>query len=226
MSGQSLLLRADALLRGRLSWADGEKGGRSLGWLISLVVGFAMSYGAVMGMYGIGPGRGLQVVYAAAKVPLLLLATGGLSLPCFFVLYTLVGLRHEFGAALRALLAAQAGLTMVLASLAPFTALWYISVPDYELAILFNGGMFAIASISAQGLLRRFYRPLIIRHPRHRLLLRAWLLIYVLVGIQMGWLLRPFIGSPEAPIQFFRPQSWGNAYEVVARLLWQVMTGS
>ena len=27
-------------------------------------------------------------------------------------------------------------------------------------------------------------------------MLRTWLVIYVFVGIQMGWVLRPFVGSP------------------------------
>jgi hypothetical protein len=84
--------------------------------------------------------------------------------------------------------------------------------------------MFALGSGGAQLVLRRHYRPLIARHPRHRLLLRAWLGIYIFVGIQMGWVLRPFIGDPDQPVQFFRTESWGNAYVVVARLLWQALT--
>jgi hypothetical protein len=37
-------------------------------------------------------------------------------------------------------------------------------------------------------------------------------LIYAFVGIQMGWVLRPFIGQPGVPTTFFRPGAWGNAY--------------
>jgi hypothetical protein len=33
---------------------------------------------------------------------------------------------------------------------------------------------------------------------------RAWTLIYAIVGAQMGWILRPFIGAPNAPFQWFR----------------------
>jgi hypothetical protein len=53
---------------------------------------------------------------------------------------------------------------------------------------------------------------LIARSKRHRTMLRVWLLIYAFVGIQMGWVLRPFIGHPDAPVQFFRYRAWGNAY--------------
>lgn len=59
----------------------------------------------------------------------------------------------------------------------------------------------------------------------HRWLLRAWLLVYAFVGIQMGWLLRPFVGDPNSPTHFFREKMWGNAYEVVARMIWHAVVG-
>jgi hypothetical protein len=64
------------------------------------------------------------------------------------------------------------------------------------------------------------YRPLIEINPRHRLLFRVWLVLYIFVGIQMAWVLRPFVGNPFAPTTFFREESWGNAYEVIGRLVW------
>jgi hypothetical protein len=33
---------------------------------------------------------------------------------------------------------------------------------------------------------------------------RIWLVIYAVVGAQMGWILRPFIGNPEEPFAWFR----------------------
>jgi len=33
---------------------------------------------------------------------------------------------------------------------------------------------------------------------------RIWLVIYGLVGAQMGWVLRPFVGAPDLPFQWFR----------------------
>jgi hypothetical protein len=35
---------------------------------------------------------------------------------------------------------------------------------------------------------------------------RMWLVAYAVVGAQMGWLLRPFVGQPGAPFTFFRPR--------------------
>ena len=165
-----------------------------------------------------GP-RPLQMLYSAIKVPLLLLVSFGLTLPSFFVLNTLLGLRNDFPAALRALLSAQAALALVLAALAPLTATWYLSVTSYPSCTFFNGVMFAIATFSARWPLRRRYAPLIARNPRHRSMLTIWLVLYVFVAIQMAWVLRPFLGDPAQATTFFRHGAWGNAYMVVLEVI-------
>ncbi|MBK8271188.1 MAG: hypothetical protein IPK83_23885 [Planctomycetes bacterium] len=43
---------------------------------------------------------------------------------------------------------------------------------------------------------------------------RIWVIIYGLVGAQTGWLLRPFIGSPDLPFSWFRPRE-GNFFQSV-----------
>jgi len=207
---KSLLRRVDDVLRGRAA---------SQPWLLVVLCG--MAYGAVMGSFA---GRAWQVAYSAAKVPLLLLATLTLSLPSYFILNTLLGVRAEFARALRAIVSSQAALTIILVALAPLTTLWYASSANYQAAILFNGLMFATASLGAQVVLARAYRPLVARDPKHRALLRIWLFLYAFVGIQMGWILRPFIGSALAPLRFFRGGDWENAYVVVARLVWKTLT--
>ena len=218
------LLSADDLLRGG-PWATrSARPVRVLLHLCAFVCVFGVLYGGVMGAFaGITGQRLLQVIYSALKVPLLLGVTFLVSLPSFFVLNTLAGVRDDFAQALRSLAATQAALTLILASLAPFTALWYASNSAYQSAILFNALMFAIASVVAQFLLKRLYRPLIRRNRNHRWLMRAWLVLFAFVGIQMGWLLRPFIGNPDAPTSFFRQDMWGNAYEYVARMIWHVV---
>ena len=106
--------------------------------------------------------------------------------------------------------------------LAPFTVVWYVSSTDYPSAILFNAVMFGVATAAAQVVVRRYYGPLIRRSSRHRLLLRFWFVLYAFVGIQMAWVLRPFIGDPHQPVEFFRSGAWGNAYVVLAHLIVRV----
>jgi hypothetical protein len=219
-----LFRQADELLRDQRAPIDADRP-QSLVVLARTLVVFGAFYGSVMGTFGgLAGDRIAQVAVSAAKVPFLLLATFALSVPNFYVLNALLGLASDFRQAFRALLATQAGLTVILASFAPFTAFWYASSANYDSAVLFNALMFGLASLGAQGMLRRGYRPLIARNPRHRVLLRAWVVIYAFVGVQMGWLLRPFIGSPYQPVQFFRSGAWDNAYVVVVRLIWETLT--
>jgi hypothetical protein len=222
----SFFLRTDQLLRGD-DWAvSARRPMPTISHLGMCIIIFGMTYGAVMGSFGgIRDERIWQLVFSAVKVPLLLLATFLISLPSFFVLNTLLGLRNDFVAALRSLVATQAGLAVVLASLAPLTVFWYASSDYYRMAVLFNGLMFAIASFAAQWLLRRYYAPLVSRNPKHRWLLWTWVVIYAFVGIQMGWVLRPFVGDPGLAVQFFRQESWGNAYVVVSQSIWTVLKG-
>lgn len=223
-----LLIHADDLLRTGTGSQRHSEVTRRFGLLVTLIVVFGAGYGAAMGSYGgeagVGGARPLQMLYSAIKVPLLLLATFGLSLPSYFVINSLLGLREDVGVAVCALLATQACLTVVLCALAPITLTWYASYQAYEEATLFNALIFAVASVSGQMLLRRLYRPLIARDARHRALLRLWLIIYAFVGIQMGWLLRPFIGIPDTPTRFLREDTWSNAYVFIADRIWKILS--
>ena len=181
-------------------------------------------YGSVMGAFGgFAADRPLQILFSAVKVPLLIAVTTALAMPSFFVLNSLLGLRDDFPEAARAVAVTQAAVSVLLASLAPYTALWYASTTDYHEASAFNAAMFAVASVTAQWVLRRRYAALIARNRRHRVMLWAWLGVYAFVGIQMGWVLRPFIGQPGVPVTFFRDGVWGNAYVVVAETLWRAI---
>ena len=205
--------QADRILRGEFDAPELRTSGKLGLGLFAWIGAGGLTYGAVMGCFGGLQGDRLwQVVYSAAKVPLLLVGTFLLCLPSFFVFNTVAGLRRDFSDALRALVGAQAGMTLVLCSFAPFTVLWYLSSDNYSGAIVFNGLAFAAASLAAQRTLRQSYGRLIQRDRRHRLLLHVWVGLYMFVGIQLGWVLRPFVGQPNAPVQWFRADAWGNAY--------------
>jgi len=222
-----ILASADRILRGRERPSASEA--RRPEWLAALacVAVCGLFYGAAMGTFtGLAPGRWMQLVYSGIKVPLLLGATFAISVPSFCVINTLVGLRDDLKRAVMALVSSQAVLTIVLASLAPVTLVWYVSSQHYEAAILFNGLMFGIAALGGQRALRRAYEPLISADPRHRTMLRLWLITYAFVGVQMGWVLRPFIGAPQHPPSLFREGAWDNAYEIVVKMVWRVLTGS
>lgn len=226
---QAFWTNVDDVLRMRGQSVASATDRRSLVTLVAYAAVFGVAYGAAMGSYaGVVGGRPwdellLQMTYSALKVPLLLGVTCLVSLPSFFILSSLVGLRDDFAASVRAIAATQAGVAIILASLAPLTITWYLSSSAYVPAILFNAAMFALASVAAQQLLRGHYRTLIARDPRHRAMMWTWLGLYAFVGIEMGWMLRPFIGDLGSEVEFVRREPLDNAYVIVARLIWSAV---
>jgi len=53
---------------------------------------------------------------------------------------------------------------------------------------------------------------------------KIWLVIYGLVGAQMGWILRPFIGNPGQDFEWFRKRQ-GSFFEAVLHHLQSLITG-
>lgn len=51
-----------------------------------------------------------------------------------------------------------------------------------------------------------------------RLVFGCWVIVFALVGAQMGWVLRPFIGDPEQPFTWFRDRG-SNFFEAVLRTI-------
>lgn len=216
---RAALRQADDLLRGAGAFDARTPVLVPWWWLPVLTAAGACIYGAFMGSYLLDAARLKLVLYAGLKTPLLLMATTLLCLPGFFVLNTLLGLREDLRESLQAIFSGQAALGLALASLAPLLRFWYVSGPGYRWAILMNAILFATATGAGHLVMLRYYRRLIARHRYHRVGLYAWVVLYAFVGIQMGWVLRPFIGEPEVPVQFFRQGPFTNAYVVVAELI-------
>jgi hypothetical protein len=210
-------------------------GGLPLRKVVAVVLIGSPLYGAAMGSFAFVTGqRGLgeqlpQLIYSGVKVPLLLAITVIISLPSFFIINTLLGLRDDFRDALRAIVSAQAGLAIILVALFPITLFAYASLSQtaicYSFAILFNAAMFGLASVSAQVLLTSHYKELIKRNSRHRWMVRMWIFVYAFVGIQAGYVLRPFIGSPEIAPSLLRRESFQNAYVKVFSLICDIVEG-
>jgi len=50
--------------------------------------------------------------------------------------------------------------------------------------------------------------------PHVRLVFRCWVIVFALVGAQMSWVLRPFIGDPGRPFEWFRARE-SNFFQAV-----------
>ncbi len=219
---------SDALVAGQIS-ATKSHGQLSFSKVIAIIVVCGSVYGLAMGSYASAVGKRSfaeqipQMFYSGMKVPMLIVVTLVVSIPSFYVINTLLGLRDDFRESLQSIISAQAGLTIILVSLMPVTVFVYLSLSDsgvsYSAAVLFNAAMFGVASISAQLLLRGYYEPLVRKNSRHRWMMRIWIVVYAFVGIQAAFVLRPFIGSPHQETTFFRRESFQNAYVKVWELV-------
>lgn len=52
----------------------------------------------------------------------------------------------------------------------------------------------------------------------------CWVVMFGFVGAQMGWVMRPFIGSPNAPFTWFRERH-GNFFEALAETIVNLLSG-
>jgi hypothetical protein len=211
-------LRADGLFSGAGTARDRQRA------QLRMVIACGAVYGAVMGSFHGLAGEGWkQAVLSASKVPLLFLATFALCLPSFYVLNVLAGLHADFSRVINAVFGFQSLAAIVLAALAPITELMNLSTSAYSFMILWSGILFLVATACGQWKMNHLYRPLIAANPRHRVLAIGWMALYWFVGIQMAWVLRPFVGDPSQPFQVLRSQAWGNAYVEVAGIVLRVL---
>ena len=88
--------------------------------ILPLALAAGLLYGAAMGAYGL---RGLQMLYSALKVPVLLGAATALCLPGLAAFLGAIGLGSHLGRMLRGIVLSQATVMISLAALAPFIVL-------------------------------------------------------------------------------------------------------
>jgi hypothetical protein len=179
-------------------------------------------YGLAMGSFSVDAlGRVAFAVLSAVKLPFLILVSAAVCVPGFFVINAAAGLRDDFRESLRAIAAAQAAVALALCSFAPLVLVLYSGLESHRIALIWNMLAFTAAAVIGQIVMLRRYRPLIRRNTRHRSMLVVWLVMYAFVGVQMGWSLRPFVGTPGTPVQVFRDGAFTNAYVAV----WRTVVG-
>lgn len=197
---------------------------RTLAWrMTAYIVLFAATYGLVIGIYA----GGWQAVYDAVKLPWVLLATLALSVALLYVLNALAGARMSVMQTLSVVLAGMLStVTLLLAVLPAVAFLMFSGRDNYHFAVLINVIAFAIAG--ACGARFAMEATAVIHDEesvRRRCLavMRAWMAVYGLVGLQMAWLLRPYFRQTEV---FIRPLGeGGSVFEALARLVLRVVVG-
>jgi hypothetical protein len=99
-----------------------------------------------------------------------------------------------------------------------------IPVSTYLAIQLTQVAAIAFAGTAANLRLMQLLRALSGSAKVARRVLLAWLAGNLLLGSQLSWILRPFIGSPHLAVEFLRPNAFqGNFFESVAHAIWTLV---
>ncbi|MCA8978862.1 MAG: hypothetical protein H6831_08070 [Planctomycetes bacterium] len=219
------------------------------GVLLGVVYGLCMGLFAVMRE---GNPSTAQLLATTVKVPLLFLLTLIVTYPSLYVVSALFDSRLRSAQTMRLLLTAVCVNLALLASLGPVTVFFTLSTDSYPFMVLLNVLFMGISGLAGLAFLRRAldavfsipvsggvprpappgaetgqksaavaaWRPVT---PPSRRIFTFWILIYGVVGAQMGWILRPFIGSPGLEFQFFRERG-SNFFAAVIEALQKLLS--
>lgn len=190
------LILVDHLLRDRTAILERIEAGEDLGALartfaITIVAAAAVT-GATLGFHR----GGLQILYAAIKLPLVLLLTAGVCTPAFHALGRVVHGRADLRRDAATVLASLALGSLLTAATAPLVLL-FMQVLGYHAIILL-----AVVCCGVGGLagLLFFLRALHRRPAGGRRVVAATLLtLFAVVGCQLTWSLRPYLLRPRTP---------------------------
>jgi len=190
---------------------------------LGVALAMAAIYGAVMGATNLlqasamaTGGKFLMILTSAIKVPALFVFTLVIIVPPTYVANMFVGPRLGFRQLVTVLLASVAVTAIILASTATVAFFFALTTRSYHFIKLLHVLFFVYAGLSG---LRFFSKcmnavaPSVGRVSLTRLFLGT-LVLYVFVGTQLAWVLRPFVGDPDMEFQLFRPR-YGNFYESV-----------
>ncbi len=229
MELRNYALEVDGTLRGRYTSPDALQSGEitySARRLVASCLALGMLYGLCMGSFAFFRGAqepGRQLVAATLKVPLLFLLTLVVTFPSLYVFSALAGSRLTAIATLRLLLIAITVNLAVLAGFGPVITFFASCTQSYPFIKLLNVLLFSIAGVLSLVLLRRSLDHAFDdwKDRRARAVFLVWIVVYSVVGAQMGWVLRPFIGTPLRRFEWFRDHDshfFSNVLETVRAL--------
>jgi len=149
-------------------------------------------FGASLGAYR----GGLQVVYAAVKLPLVVLLTAAICAPALTAINSGLCRTASIRRDLALVLAALARGSLVLAALAPVILLAASLHARYHALVLVTVGCCAVGGLVGLAFL---VRGLAVERRACGAACLALLSVFVLVGAQMAWTGRPYLVRPRAP---------------------------
>ncbi|MBN2416122.1 actin-binding WH2 domain-containing protein [bacterium] len=193
-----------------------ENRGKKITSLMLLLIFFCFIYGAVMGIYN----SPLQAVASGLKMPVLFILDMLICLPAFFMIQYILGSRLSLSQMMAIVLSGFVLTTAILVSFSPIVIFFLLTGSNYDFLKLLHVAIFIFSGIFG---MRTIIEALQYScetknvYPKTGVkIFRFWIIILAFVGMQLSWLLRPFIGSKDEPFELFRNRS-GNFYQAVFR---------
>ncbi len=177
-------------------------------FVVTIVVATAVAGAALGGFRG-----GVQVAYAAIKLPLALLVTAALCGPALTALGLALGRPAALARDLALVVTALALGALVLAALVPVLLMARAVDLDYHRSILLVVGAGGLAALAALVVLGRGAWRASSRDAAALLALFA--AVFVVVGAQVGWTLRPWLVRPRTPEVPFVRAVEGSLYDAI-----------
>lgn len=216
-SGPPVLRTVDLALRDAPGLLDRIDDGEDLAgvaraMILTIAAGGA-AFGASMGAFR----GGLQLVFAAVKLPLAILLTAAVCAPALTALNAALDRTASLRRDLALVLFVLARASLVLAAEAPLILLAVSLDASYHALVLLASGCCAVAGASALALLRRGLARDGEGSAAGAVAVGAALvLVFALVGAQMSWMLRPYLVRPRTPDVPFARDLDSNFFEAVA----------
>jgi hypothetical protein len=155
---------------------------------------FSAGYGLFLGIFS----GNLQIIASLIKVPMLLTGTLLICLPVLYLLNTLVTYKLTLKQTLTLLLVSTYMMSFILVSMAPILLLFIVITELKRFISLLNMIMFMIAGFFSIRLVLWRGMQYLTRRSGSRpkvFVISVWILIYIVIGTQLAWVLRPFIGE-------------------------------
>lgn len=166
--------------------------------LLAIIVASGALFGSAVGVHH----GGVQMLYAALKLPVLLLLPPLVTLPAIHAAQRLSGAPVPWRRLSLAGLVGTARTALLAAALSPVLWLPFSSGLDYHLSVLLFAG--ALVLVGLPGMLT-VLRVLPSGGDRRGLLALGALAVLGVTFAQAGWLLRPFVARPSAEVTLLRP---------------------
>jgi hypothetical protein len=175
--------------------------------LVVIVVG-ALLFGAAVGSW-----RGsAQIAFSAVKLPIVTIGTLALCVPAFYAVAAVFGRTWSLRSAVSLMLVAGARFSLVLLAATPVVWLTINLGASYDAVKLAAALAYALGGLAALELLLRGVGP----GPGRLGTILTFVGVFLVVGGQSAWILRPYLGTPgRSDITFFTSEREGGlAYQL------------